>query len=603
MRTLARRLGTILAVAGVLLVVYAAMVVFWRDPVTSIYTAYEQHEMSSQLGQTFETWQQGARGELGISQTGDRHARGRRRLAGGLERDRSCARRGASRSASPPPSAGHTGRPLGRIRISRIGLSTIVVENTDYWGSLSKGPGRYEEGSFPGLGQTTGIAGHRTTFAAPFRHIDSIRVGDPIVVQMPYGTFTYRVLRHRIVDNGDWSIMRKVGFDELVLSACHPLYSAEQRYVVFARLAEREARGREPHRAHRARPPRDRRRSASAEVDQVDGLAGGHLAVAHRHEREGLGQGGAGDLMREIGAERLGAVRHDAARAAPAGAAGSRRRAVVSGSRKVCGPASPAPARRRSDGQQQQLEPDQHRQRIARQPDDDAPVAQAAPGRAPGLHRDAPEQLLDAERGQRGLDVIARPDRDAAGGDHDVRLARARARAPRASPRRRRARARSRHDLARRPAAARAIRMLFDSWIWPCASGSPGATSSSPVTTTHTRGARWQRTSVDAAGRDRPPARAAAGGCPPRPARQWPVTSVPRRRTWSPGSTGPSNETRSPSDVRVLDGHDRIGARPAAARRWRSSWPCAARGGPGRRPRTIPPAIGSSPPASAARTA
>jgi sortase A len=131
---------------------------------------------------------------------------------------------------------GHTGRPLGRIRISRIGLSTIVVENTDYWGSLSKGPGRYEEGSFPGLGQTTGIAGHRTTWAAPFRHIDSIRNGDPIVLQMPYGTFTYRVLRHEIVDNGDWSIMRKVGFDELVLSACHPLYSASHRYVVFARL-------------------------------------------------------------------------------------------------------------------------------------------------------------------------------------------------------------------------------------------------------------------------------------------------------------------------------------------------------------------------------
>ena len=54
---------------------------------------------------------------------------------------------------------------------------------------------------------------------------------------MPYGTFTYRVMGHKIVDNGDWSIMQKVGYDELVLSACHPLYSADQRYVVFARLA------------------------------------------------------------------------------------------------------------------------------------------------------------------------------------------------------------------------------------------------------------------------------------------------------------------------------------------------------------------------------
>jgi sortase A len=235
MRTLARRLGTTFAVAGVLLVVYAACVVFWRDPVTSIYTAYEQHEMSSQLGHTFVEWREDAQKQLGVGQPapgthGGATVTSQTRSAVTLRAARRLALRFAAKER------GHTGRPLGRLRISRVGLSTIVVENTDYWGSLSKGPGRYQEGSFPGLGQTTGIAGHRTTFAAPFRHIDSIRNGDPIVLQMPYGTFTYRVLRHRIVDNGDWSIMRKVGFDELVLSACHPLYSADQRYVVFARL-------------------------------------------------------------------------------------------------------------------------------------------------------------------------------------------------------------------------------------------------------------------------------------------------------------------------------------------------------------------------------
>jgi sortase A len=235
MRTLARRLGTTLAVSGVLLVVYAAMVVFWRDPVTSIYTAYEQHEMSSQLSATFATWQNDARKQLGEPQTpaGTHGGATVTSVASSASVLRS-ARRLAVKFAETE--RGHTGRPLGRIRISRIGLSTIVVENTDYWGSLSKGPGRYEEGSFPGLGQTTGIAGHRTTWAAPFRHIDSIRNGDPIVLQMPYGTFTYRVLRHQIVDNGDWSIMKSAGFDELVLSACHPLYSASHRYVVFARL-------------------------------------------------------------------------------------------------------------------------------------------------------------------------------------------------------------------------------------------------------------------------------------------------------------------------------------------------------------------------------
>jgi sortase A len=235
MRTLARRLGTTLAVAGVLLVVYAAMVVYWRDPVTSIYTAYEQHEMSSQLGATFATWQADARRELGVAQPGTGTHGG---ASAGTAVSNASVLRSVRRLAVKfaDSERGHTGRPLGRIRISRIALSTIVVENTDYWGSLSKGPGRYEEGSFPGLGQTTGIAGHRTTFAAPFRNIDHIRDGDPILLQMPYGTFTYRVLRHQIVDNGDWSIMHKVGFDELVLSACHPLYSASHRYVIFARL-------------------------------------------------------------------------------------------------------------------------------------------------------------------------------------------------------------------------------------------------------------------------------------------------------------------------------------------------------------------------------
>jgi sortase A len=238
MRILARRLGTTLAVSGVLLVVYAAMVVFWRDPVTSIYTAYEQHEMRGQLSQTFESWKLNAKEELAVvhdAATGNHGSAAAAPAAVSSTRVLSAARRLATRFAATE--RGHTGRPIGRIQIKRIGLSTIVVENTDYWGSLSKGPGRYETGSFPGLGQTTGIAGHRTTFAAPFRHIDSIRNGDSIVVEMPYGTFTYRVMRHKIVDDGDWSIMQKVGFDELVLSACHPLYSADQRYVVFARLA------------------------------------------------------------------------------------------------------------------------------------------------------------------------------------------------------------------------------------------------------------------------------------------------------------------------------------------------------------------------------
>ena len=80
------------------------------------------------------------------------------------------------------------------------------------------------------------IAGHRTTFGAPFRHINSLRSGDAITVALPYATFHYKVFKHEIVDSDDWSIIRDRGFDTLVLSACHPLYSAEQRWIVYARL-------------------------------------------------------------------------------------------------------------------------------------------------------------------------------------------------------------------------------------------------------------------------------------------------------------------------------------------------------------------------------
>jgi sortase A len=82
----------------------------------------------------------------------------------------------------------------------------------------------------------TAIAGHRTTFGAPFRHIDRLKAGDAIRLELPYGNFTYVVTGHEIVEQNDWSIIREDGFDTLVLSACHPLYSASQRWIVYARL-------------------------------------------------------------------------------------------------------------------------------------------------------------------------------------------------------------------------------------------------------------------------------------------------------------------------------------------------------------------------------
>jgi sortase A len=87
----------------------------------------------------------------------------------------------------------------------------------------------------PGAPGTVGIAGHRTTYGAPFRHVDALRPGDRITVQMPYATITYRVQHLQVVlPTATWVVDRKP-YSRLVLTACHPLYSAARRIVVFAR--------------------------------------------------------------------------------------------------------------------------------------------------------------------------------------------------------------------------------------------------------------------------------------------------------------------------------------------------------------------------------
>jgi sortase A len=131
------------------------------------------------------------------------------------------------------------GDAIAEIRIPSIGVSEYVVEGTDVE-SLRKGPGHYPETPLPGDAGTTAIAGHRTTYGAPFRHIDEVKRGQPITIDMPDGRFVYRVQQTKIVDDQDLSVLDRVGYQRLVLSACHPLYSAAQRIIVFARFVRRE---------------------------------------------------------------------------------------------------------------------------------------------------------------------------------------------------------------------------------------------------------------------------------------------------------------------------------------------------------------------------
>ena len=87
-----------------------------------------------------------------------------------------------------------------------------------------------------------GIAGHRTTYDAPFRKLDDLEKGDKVTLKMPYGLFTYTVARERIVP-ADFKDAFAAGGEQLVLSACHPLYSASERILVYAKLESVEPLG------------------------------------------------------------------------------------------------------------------------------------------------------------------------------------------------------------------------------------------------------------------------------------------------------------------------------------------------------------------------
>src|SRR4029079_15034567 len=118
----------------------------------------------------------------------------------------------------------------------KIDADYVIVKGTDP-AALRKRPGIYDHTPFPGARGTPGIPGHRTTHLAPFRHIDELGPGDDIEVDMPYATFHYRVQKRQIVTPDSFWIIRSRPCERLVPPACHPLYSAAKRIVVFARLA------------------------------------------------------------------------------------------------------------------------------------------------------------------------------------------------------------------------------------------------------------------------------------------------------------------------------------------------------------------------------
>jgi sortase A len=194
MRAALRFVASVMMVSGALLITDAAVTLLWQEPVSAFVAERQQAKLKDAL---FDP---------------PRRVLERKPLKGDA---------------------------IARIDIPAIGVHEYVVEGTDT-GDLRKGPGHYPDTPLPGEPGTAAIAGHRTTYGAPFRDIDDLKPAQVIRIDMPDGTFVYRVERVTIVDDQDLSVLEPKGYKRLLLSACHPLYSAAQRVIVFARQVRRE---------------------------------------------------------------------------------------------------------------------------------------------------------------------------------------------------------------------------------------------------------------------------------------------------------------------------------------------------------------------------
>jgi sortase A len=172
----------------------------------------------------------------------------------------------------PPLEPVPDGEATARIVIPKIGVDKIVVEGVSLQ-VLKKGPGHFPETPLPGQEGNAAIAGHRTTYGAPFNRIDELEPGDEVTVETVQGSFRYLVSEQLIVAPTQVDVLDDKGDDRLTLIACHPKYSARQRIVVVAQLAPDV----EPLPAPTRAVDDDRPTPAPTTIDDLDGEGASNL--------------------------------------------------------------------------------------------------------------------------------------------------------------------------------------------------------------------------------------------------------------------------------------------------------------------------------------
>lgn len=220
LRLIVRTTGELLITAGLLIGLFLAWQLWWTDVVANRQQAQEVQALS----QVFE--QREVQGEVP---------------------DDALAVPGAL-VESPPPS----GDAFAIIHIPRLGedYARPILEDT-HLGILEQGVGHYVGTAMPGEVGNVALAGHRTTYGAPFNRIAELQPGDVIVIETSTAYHSYRVDHHRIVRPWQTEVIAPVPSEPgvepterwLTMTSCHPMWSARERYILHSTWIESVPRG------------------------------------------------------------------------------------------------------------------------------------------------------------------------------------------------------------------------------------------------------------------------------------------------------------------------------------------------------------------------
>ncbi|HEX4978683.1 MAG TPA: class E sortase [Acidimicrobiales bacterium] len=147
---------------------------------------------------------------------------------------------GAPSPTAPPTTVARrtpSGEAVAILRISKIGLEKAVIEGVSV-GALKQAPGHYPSTPLPGQPGNAAIAGHRTTYGAPFDRLNELVPGDRIEVTTKQGDFVYRVTGTAIVKPSQNEVLAPTDDNRLTLTTCHPRFSAAKRMIVTASLTD-----------------------------------------------------------------------------------------------------------------------------------------------------------------------------------------------------------------------------------------------------------------------------------------------------------------------------------------------------------------------------